>query len=143
MVNFLREICTCQTQLIKKGGDPDEVSSYRPLYQASFLSKLHEKCALKQIVNYFERFDCIPQFQSAYKSFHSVETALCRVQNDLIQSKARGECSILIMLDLSAAFDSIDRGQLLSDLHDLGIAGKAHNWLATYLTSRKFQCLYR
>ena len=124
--------------LIKKGGDPDELSSYRPLYQTSFLSKLHEKCALKHIVNYFERFDCIPQFQSAYKSFHSVETALCRVQNDLIQSKARGECSILIMLDLSAAFDSIDRGQLLSDLHDLGITGKAHNWLATYLTSRKF-----
>merc|ERR1712237_219145 len=101
------------------------MKSYRPLYNTSFLSKLLEYACLQQIQMHLQRFDCIPQFQSAYRKFHSVETALCRVYNDLICTTAEGDCSILILLDLSAAFDTVDQDALLLDLQNLCITGLA------------------
>ena len=127
------------TPLLKKDGDPDEFSSYRPLYKTSFLSKFLEKCVLKQIKDHINNFECLPWFQSAYREFHSVETALCRVHNDLYKAKSTSECSILILLDLSAAFDTIDRKLLLHDLKEWGIDGKALQWILSYLSNRKFR----
>ena len=127
------------TPLLKKDGDPDEFSSYRPLYKTSFLSKFLEKCVLKQINNHISNFECLPWFQSAYREFHSVETALCRVHNDLYKVKTQGGCCILILLDLSAAFDTIDRKLLLDDLKAWGIDGNALQWILSYLSNRKFR----
>jgi hypothetical protein len=56
--------------------------------------------------------------QSAYRTFHSPETALLKVQNDIIQSFDNINVTILVMLDLSAAFDTIDHGTLLRRLED-------------------------
>ena len=125
--------------LVKQGKDPDELSSYRPLYKTSFLSKVLEKCALEQLSKHIMNFSCIPVFQSAYKEFFSVETALCRVYNDLVKSISKGECSILIMLDQSAAFDSLNQAYLLKDLEQLGIADSALNWIRSYITGRRFR----
>ena len=125
--------------LLKKGGDPDNLSSYRPLYKTSFLSKFLEKCVLKQLNDHTGKFECLPWFQSAYREFHSVETALCRVHNDLYKAKTQGVCSILILLDLSSAFDTIDRKLLLSDLKAWGIDGYALQWISSYLSDRKFR----
>ena len=124
--------------LIKKGNDPDKFASYRPLYNTSFLSKLIEKAVLSQLSIHINRFKYLPWFQSAYRHLHSVETALCRVHNDLVISKAEGCCSILVLLDLSAAFDTIDRKLLLQDLCDLGITGRAFSLIESYLSFRKF-----
>ena len=125
--------------MIKKDSDQDLMKSYRPLYNTSFLSKLLEYACLQQLQIHLQRFDCIPQFQSAYRKFHSVETALCRVYNDLICTTAEGDCSILILLDLSAAFDTVDQDALLLDLQNLGITGLALSWFETYLKNRKFK----
>ena len=127
------------TPLLKKGGDPDNLSAYRPLYKTSFLSKFLEKCVLKQLNDHISNFECLPWFQSAYREFHSVETALCRVYNDLNKIKSLGGCSILILLDLSSAFDTIDRRLLLNDLKTWGIEGKALQWISSYLSDRKFR----
>ena len=54
-------------------------------------------------------------------------------------SKAKGECSILILLDFSAAFDTVDHQELLCDLENLGITGFALSWYKTYLTDRNFK----
>ena len=125
--------------MIKKDNDPDLLKSYRPLYNTSFLSKLLEYACFQQLLMHLKKFDCLPQFQSAYREFHSVETALCRVYNDLICTKAEGECSILILLDLSAAFDTVDQDILLSDLQNLGVTGLALSWFETYLKDRVFR----
>ena len=127
------------TPLLKKCSDPDNFSSYRPLYKTSFLSKFLEKCVLKQLNNHISKFECLPWFQSAYREFHSVETALCRVHNDLYKTKTQGGCSILILLDLSSAFDTIDRRMLLDDLKFWGIDDKALLWISSYLSDRKFR----
>ena len=73
-------------------------------------------------------------FQSAYRKFHSVESALLCVQNDVLLSLDKGQSVFLVLLDLSAAFDTIDHGKLLSTLHDrIGVADNALRWFASYL----------
>ena len=76
-------------------------------------------------------------FQSAYKNFHSTETALVRVQNDILCAIDNNESVILLLLDLSAAFDTVDHSILLSRLRDrFGVNGTAAAWFESYLTSR-------
>ena len=77
-------------------------------------------------------------FQSSYKEFHSTETALLRVNNDILRALDEGQCVLLILLDLSAAFDTIDHGLLLERLMNyVGVTGSALQWSKDYLADRK------
>ena len=76
-------------------------------------------------------------FQSAYRSLHSTETALLRVQNDLLRAVDESGAAILVLLDLSAAFDTIDHSVLLRALeHQFGFTGRVLTWFASYLCGR-------
>ena len=107
----------------------------------SFLSKIIEYAALEQLQLHLSRFDCLPKFQSAYREFHSVETAICRVYKDLLINKSKNSCSLILLLDLSAAFDTVDHHLLLSDLEHLGICGSVLKWFESYLTGRHFRVI--
>ena len=75
--------------------------------------------------------------QSAYRDKHSTETALIKVQNDILSALDAGSSAILLMLDLSAAFYTIDHDLLLSQLCNVyGITGNALDWFRSYLTGR-------
>ena len=75
--------------------------------------------------------------QSAYRKFHSTETALLKVQNDIMESLDQGSMSVLVMLDLSAAFDTIDHQTLLERLEQyFGITGNTKAWVTSYLRER-------
>ena len=75
--------------------------------------------------------------QSVYRDKHSTETALIKVQNDILSALDVGSSAILLMLDLSAAFDTIDHDILLSRLCNVyGITGNALDWFRSYLTGR-------
>ena len=76
-------------------------------------------------------------FQSAYKRYHSSETALLRVQNDILRSIDNGENVVLVLLDLSAAFDTVNHETLLSRLSTrYGFCGSVLKWFTSYLTNR-------
>ena len=84
-------------------------------------------------------------FQSAYRKAHSTETALTRVQNDIICSLDDKNCVLLLLLDLSSAFDTIDYSVLLSCLFTyIGICGDALSWFKSYLSDRylSVRCLH-
>ena len=73
----------------------------------------------------------------AYTDTHSTETALIKVQNDILSALDTGSSAILVMLDLSAAFDTIDHDILLSRLYNAyGITGNALDWFRSYLIGR-------
>ena len=75
--------------------------------------------------------------QSAYKKGHSTETALLQIKHDIHLNMAKGNATALILLDLSAAFDTIDHDLLLARLStSYGIGGKALNWFESYLSPR-------
>ena len=81
-----------------------------------------------------------PPLQSSYRQFHSTETALLKVTNDILLKMNSQEVTLLVTLDLSAAFDTVNHGNLIDRLNkDVGIQGKALDWFKSYLTNRSQQ----
>ena len=79
--------------------------------------------------------------QSAYRKHHSTETALLNTLDQVYSSADHSQPTVLVSLDLSAAFDTIDHSTLLCRLHsDFGVAGAALSWIHSYLTDRS-QCV--
>ena len=126
------------TPLIKKASLPvEDLKNYRPVSGFSFISKLVERVVAKQLVDHINRHGLDNSYQSAYKSGHSTETALLSIKNDIHLSLSRGEATALVLLDLSAAFDTIDHSTLLSCLQDwFGVGGSTLKWFSSYLMER-------
>lgn len=123
--------------LKKKGLDCTDNSNFRPVSNLSFISKLIEKIVATQITGYFESNHLLPTAQSAYRRFHSTETALLKVFSDLSKAVDDGNVCLLGLLDLSAAFDTVDHEILLSRLElSYGITGPSLAWLNSYLSDR-------
>merc|ERR1712243_226489 len=104
----------------------------------SFLSKLLEKVVLNQLNAHLSANNLLNPFQSAYRQFHSTETTLLHILNDLLLATDSGKVSLLTLLDLSSAFDTIDHTILLKRLHHtFGISDVALSWFTSYLSDRK------
>ena len=102
--------------LKKKPGLELLEKNYRPVSNLSYISKLVEHVVAAQLVTPIERHGMMEAHQSAYHSSHSMETALLQVKTDIIQALDNQEVACLILLDLSAAFDTIDHDILLNRL---------------------------
>ena len=120
--------------LLKKVGLELIPRNYRPVSNLCFLSKVVEKCMLKQFIGYCNSQDLIPQYQSAYRANHSCETSLLRLLNDALWNRECGKVTILTAMDLSTAFYTVDRDILTNILHDhFGLTGTSLNWFDIYL----------
>ena len=114
-----------------------QFQNFRPISNLKVVSKLVERAVAIQLTDHVMAHHLDETFQSAYKNFHSTETALVRVQNDILCAIDNNESVILLLLDLSAAFDTVDHSVLLSRLRDrFGVNGTAAAWFESYLTSR-------
>jgi hypothetical protein len=124
--------------LIKKPNlDCNQLKHYRPVSNLSYLSKLVERVVQKQFLAYLDTHKLLPASQSAYRPHHSTETALVKITNDILLAMDQGQMTALTLLDLSAAFDTIDHEILLETLQSLyGITGMALNWVRSYLGDR-------
>ena len=102
------------------------------------VSKVVEKAVAVQLTNYVMTQHLDVMFQSAYKTYHSTETALIKVQNDILCAIDNNKSVLLLLLDLSAAFDTVNHSTLLSRLSErFGVKGNALVWFESYLTSRE------
>jgi hypothetical protein len=123
--------------LKKKDLDAENLKNYRPVSNLSYLSKLVERIAAKRLNEHMSINNLNEKFQSAYKPQHSCETALLRVQSDILEAVDNKKCILLVLLDLSAAFDTIDHSTLMKRLHNIfGLRGSAYMWFDNYLKNR-------
>lgn len=93
------------------------------------ITKLTETAVATQIRCQMVDSDLLPSLQSAYRQNHSTETVLIKVKNDLLMTMNKGHLTLLVLLDLGAAFDNVDQGILLQRLQSmLGLRGNALSW---------------
>ena len=102
------------------------------------MSKLSEKAVVDQVCDFACLHRLFPVSQSSYGPGNSTKTALLKVKSDILRSIDRYELTLLILLDLSAAFDTVDHGLLLQVLeNDFGLFEDVKAWFLSYLTGRQ------
>ena len=126
------------TPILKKPGlDPDILSNYRPVCSGLYVDKLIQSNVLLQLNEHMTKNSLHISQQSGYKSNHSCETVLLRILNDVLILLDSKRCAILLLLDLSAAFDTVDHHRLLYILkHEIGLGGTVLKWFASFLSDR-------
>ena len=123
--------------------DSEVYANFRPISNLTFMSKLTERVVASQLIEHVTN-SCLDEImQSAYKQFHSTETALVKVFNDIAIDIDSNRAVILLVLDLSAAFDTVDHSILLNRLaYRFGLRGTALAWFESYLSYRShFVCI--
>ena len=120
----------------KGKGDVDQLNSYRPISNLTFISKIIELTIKKQVCEYIENQNVLPNEQSAYRENYSTETTMLAMSNDFLSSLDRKKQGMLILLDLSAAFDTVDHDILMRLLTKVGFRDNALKWIKSYLYDR-------
>jgi len=117
--------------------DPNILKNYRPVSNLTFLGKLIERVVLRRLNEHLSRNNLNCQEQFAYKKHHSTETLLIKIVNDVLIAADEKTATVVMLLDLSAAFDTVDHNLLLKILRqEIGIRGSALSWFTSFLTGR-------
>ena len=126
------------TPLLKKTGmDVDDPASYRPISNLNTISKVMERLALARLRQQVTQPENFNKSQCAYRQNHSAATALLNIFNDAYGNIDKGQSTLLVALDLSAAFDSVEHSVLLTRLENsFGVTGVAREWIASYVAHR-------
>ena len=110
------------------------MSNYRPISHLSFLSKLTESVFKNRLTNFISTNNLLNSPQSAYIKYHSTETTLLAVHDHIIRAISQQQIICLCLLDLSAAFDTIDHSILIERLSSwFGLSGTVLNWIKSFL----------
>ncbi|KAF7239662.1 putative RNA-directed DNA polymerase from transposon BS [Varanus komodoensis] len=119
----------------RKSRDESDRTHLRAHYRAYAVAVL-ERVVAGQLQALLDETDYLDPFQSGFRPRYGTESALVALYDDLCREKDRGSASLLALLDLSAAFDTIDHGILLDRLAGLGVGGTALQWFRSYLNGR-------
>ena len=123
--------------ILKKTGLELTYKNFRPVSNLSFLSKLTEKAGLSQYVDHLCEIGKFSTNNSAYKDNHSTETLLLKIHSDIINNMDAQRVTLLVLLDLSAAFDTVNLN-ILTDIfrNHFNISGNVLGWFQSYLQDR-------
>ena len=124
-------------KLKKPDLDPEDYPhSYRNITNLPMLAKIIEGTIRDQLCPFIDENKLLPKYQSAYRRFHSTETALTKVYSDILMHLDKSRSVFMIFLDLSSAFDTLNHDILVDELFAFGIRDRALGVLKTYLTGR-------
>ncbi|XP_015117961.1 uncharacterized protein LOC107041750 [Diachasma alloeum] len=116
--------------------NPSEAGDYRPIALLCFLSKVLERLASLQILEYLAERSILDPRQTGFRPFNSTQTALLRLTDDIRTGIDRRELTMLLLFDFSKAFDSVSHVRLLRKLVGYGFSAAAVRWIASYLSGR-------
>lgn len=125
--------------VLPKKPSPTEYKDLRAISILPTLSKILERAMELQLKEYLDRKTLLPKFQSGFRKNYSCTTALLSVVDDIVKQTDIGNCTVLILLDLSRAFDTINHDLLLSILKYIGISDKANDLIENFLKNRTQQ----
>ena len=126
--------------LVKKKSLGAIKTNYRPVSNLQFISKIVEKVTLDQFTLHCNRNNLLPSYQSAYRKYYSCETSLVKLVNDILWAMEKQLVTVVVILDLSAAFNTVDHDLLLEVLEkQYGVVGAAREWYTSYLKPRQFK----
>ncbi len=132
------------TSLLKKPTlNTSLIENYRPVSLLPFIAKTLERVVFDQVSLFLSQNNKLDPKQSGFRSGHSTETVLLSVTEALRIAKADCKSSVLILLDLSAAFDTVNHQILLSTLSSLDITEIPLRWFESYLTGQSFKVAWK
>ena len=126
---------------LKKVSTPSSPSEFRPIALLCFLSKVLEKLAHDQIVDYLQNSKILDPFQVGFRKHHCTQSALLKLTNDILMGMGKKQATLLLQFDFSKAFDTISPSKLLVKLRDLGFSRSSLTWICSYLCGRT-QCVF-
>lgn len=124
---------------LPKINNPSEFGHLRPISILPTLSKVLEKIIYRQINDYVERMNVIPTVQSGFRARHSCSTALLNIVDDILNATDENKCTVLILLDYSKAFDTVNHQLLVSILHFFGFDENSLVLIKNFLSDRSQQ----
>ena len=133
--------CELKTAVIrptlkKPNLDKESFKNYRPISNLPFVSKVMERVSFSRLLNYLRTNNLLDNHQSAYRPDHSVETLLADLANYILREMDAGNTTVVVLLDMSSAFDTVDHPILIHTLQHLGVTGSALKWFKSYLSDR-------
>ena len=130
--------------LVKKRSLGTTMTNYRPVSNLQFISKIVEKVTLDQFTQHCNSNSLLPSYQPAYRKYYSCETSPVKLVNDMLWAMEKQLVTVVVILDLSAAFDTVDHDLLLEVLgKQYGIVRMAREWYTSYLKPRTFKVSIR
>lgn len=126
--------------LLKKPNlDPEDGGNYRPISLLPGISKIAEKHLNSALSIFLESNDYLHPSQMDYRPLQGTETVLLAVLEEARKILDDGGCAAILLLDLSAAFDTVNHRLLISRLREVGLGGTALKWLCSFLKDRTFE----
>ena len=129
---FPNNLKTAKITPIFKAGDVDIFTNYRPISILSSFSKIYEKIMYNRLLDFIQRFEILYSLQFGFRAKHSTSHALTHLVNKIATDIDQSKISIGVFLDLSKAFDTLNRDILFSKLENYGIRRVALNWIKSY-----------
>ena len=121
--------------------DHEVFPNFQPVSNLSYISKLIERIVGEQLDFFASSSGNMEPLQSAYHNHHSTETALLKIQMDILDAMDNKSVTCLVLLDLSAAFDTVSHCELINRLkYRFGLGGVVLQWITNYLMDRT-QCI--
>lgn len=122
---------------LPKISNPSLANHFRPISILPFLSKILEAVALNQISSYVFKNNLLSNFQSGFRPGHSTATALLKVTEDIRDGLENSRLTVLVLIDFSNAFNTVDHDILLAILSQIGVSSLSLDWFSSYLRGRQ------
>ena len=124
---------------IYKKGNKKCCENYRPISSLLYLSKIFERCMVNRIISFFHKYSLFSKKQFGFLKGRSTQDAVLNFLESVYDALNSKKHNISILIDLKAAFDTVNHSILLNKLELYGIRGHCNSWLKSYLADREYQ----